>query len=107
MSISTWFTTHILPIFQFLEKEGATAAIAIAHDVISAAEAGASFPSLIALVVTEGKAKGIVILEQTALVALNTAENQLIVAGTPAPITVAAVAAATPSPVADNATVPA
>lgn len=89
-TLVTDIDTVIEPGIKYLEQNVPAVVITLAESVLSAAIAGTPWSALIAELVTQAEAQGIKLVENAGTVALNTAENNLIAKGTPAPVTVAA-----------------
>lgn len=97
-----WFSTKVVPDAEAIgeaaldtaEKDLPAIAIAIGEALLSVVEGNTPFATLIATVKSVAKTQGITLLDDSAIAALNTAENKLMTAGTPSAITTAASTAA-------------
>lgn len=114
MSFSTWFKNliaeikaDIMPGIEKIESGLPAIAVAVGQALLAGVEVGTPYAAIGATLVQVLESQGVKLASGAAQAVLNEAENNLIKAGTPAPITVAstaAIAAATPLPV-DNAAV--
>lgn len=107
-TIKSWFVTaiseiddDIQPGIKYIEENIPAIAIQIGEALLAGVEVGTPYAVIVKTLITTLQTQGVKLVSGAAHVVLNTAESNLIAAGTPAPITVAnieATAVATPLP---------
>lgn len=113
-TIANWFKSaiekidnEIQPGIKYIEANIPAIAIQIGEALLAGVEVGTPYAVIVKTLIATLQTQGVTLVSGAAHVVLNTAENNLIAAGTPAPITVADIAkteTATPLP-ADTAAV--